>query len=379
MQISAENLAKLQLIRSPNLGAVSVRRLLLRYATAQNALENFTAWRRKDQPLATLTSVQNEVTALQALGGWMVFYGDAEYPAALHDLPDGPVVLSGLGARATLQRTQVAIVGNRAASAAGLAWSRNTAYALAAAEVVVTSGLARGVDTAVHEGALLGAPGGAPCTVAVVAGGVDHIYPPENAKLRERIIAQGCVISEQPLGMQPIANLFPQRNRIIAGLSVGVVVSEATRHSGSLITAEYALNYGREVWAVPGSPTEARSGGPNWLLKNGASLIENAAEIISQMPRTPAPYVPPVRAQPTLFSAALEEAASEEAAASTADDEAPLSERTRLFALLSTAPVTFDALVRQTGFTEAEISALLTELELEGHAVREADGRWRRG
>lgn len=264
MKFSPENIAKLRLIRTAGLGAVSVRRLLRRYASATAALAAAAVWQKPDLQVATAEDVERELAALEKLGGWMVLWGEPDYPAALSDLPDAPIILSGLGHRALLNQRQVALVGNRAASAAGLAWSRSTAQTLAAAGVVLTSGLARGVDTVVHEGALAGAPHGLPCTVAVVAGGVDHIYPRENARLRLQIIAQGCVISEQPLGMQPIANLFPQRNRIIAGLSVGVVVSEATRHSGSLITAEYALNYGREVWAVPGSPGEARSGGPNW-------------------------------------------------------------------------------------------------------------------
>lgn len=379
MNLSAENLAKLQLIRTPGLGAVSVKRLLLRYATAQTALENFAAWGKREMVLATVETIQREIAALQKLHGWLVCFGDENYPAALNDLPDGPVVLSGLGSKEILNHKQVALVGNRAASAAGLSWSRDTAQQLAQAGVVVTSGLARGVDTAVHEGALAGAKEDFACTVAVVAGGVDHIYPPENAKLRARIIAQGCVVSEQPLGMQPIANLFPQRNRIIAGLSVGVVVSEATRHSGSLITAEYALNYGREVWAVPGSPTEARSGGPNWLLKNGATLIESAADILAQMPHSAAPYVQRFRAQPNLFPEERSREADDLLQVEEGAEDTIQPARTRLFALLSSTPTTFDVLVRQTGLSEAEANALLIELELEGHASREADGRWRRG
>ncbi len=369
----------LRLARTNGLGAVSIKRLLLRYANAENALQNFSHWAKPSMVLATTEAVLQEMEKLYALGGWVVCMTDSDYPSALRDLPDAPIVLSGLGVRGVLNQRQVGMVGNRAASSAGLSWSRTAAQALAHAGVVVTSGLARGVDTAVHEGALSGARTETPCTVAVVAGGVDHIYPPENAKLRQRIIEQGCVISEQPLGMQPIANLFPQRNRIIAGLSVGVIVSEAPRHSGSLITADYALNYGREVWAVPGNPTEARSGGPNWLLKNGATLIESAADVLAQLPGSAAPFVQRFRAQPNLFP---EERSRE------SDDLLQLEEgtesesqpaRTRLFALLSTTPTTFDVLVRQTSLSEAETSALLVELELEGHAAREADGRWRRG
>jgi DNA processing protein len=176
--------------------------------------------------------------------------------------------------------------------------------------------------------------------------------------------------------------LFPQRNRIIAGLSVGVVVSEAPRHSGSLITAEYALEYGREVFAVPGSPSEARSSGPNWLLKNGATLIEGTADILNALPQTPAPYIPravkQAKIQPSLF-ADTPPSATDETEETELDMEANESPRTRLYALLGSAPVPFDTLIRKVGLNEAELNGLLIELELEGHAAREADGRWRRG
>jgi DNA processing protein len=267
------------------------------------------------------------------------------------------------------------VVGNRAASAAGLEWTRILARELANANIIITSGLARGIDTSAHTGALQS--GKNPCTVAVVAGGLDTIYPPENAKLRAAIIESGAVISEHPWGMPPTASLFPQRNRIIAGLSVGVVVSEAPRHSGSLITAEYALEYGRDVFAVPGSPSEARSSGPNWLLKNGATLIEGTADILEALPQTPAPYIPraikQAKVQPSLFNEPEPDTASKTIA------ESDTTPRTQLYALLGGTPVPFDMLIRQVGVNESELSGLLIELELEGHAVREADGRWRRG
>ena len=374
MSINAENLAKLRLIRTSSVGNIAVRRLLLRYATAVNALANCGEWQKPSMVLATPQQLETEMSKLQNANGWLVFWGDDDYPAALRDLPDAPITISGIGQQVALHARQVAMVGNRAASAAGVQWSRGVAEDLARAGVGITSGLARGIDTAAHEGALAG---GGP-TVAVVAGGVDHIYPPENAKLRERIIEQGCVISEQPFGMTPTANLFPQRNRIIAGLSLGVVVSEATRHSGSLITAEFALNYGREVWAVPGTPAEARSAGPNWLLKNGATLIENAADILQQLPQSAAPFVQRFRAQPNLFPEE-ETRAPDDLLATEEPDAQAQPARTRLFALLGSAPVTFDVLLRQTGLSEAEANALLVELELDGHAARDADGRWRRG
>lgn len=371
MQLTAEMLAKLRVCRTQGVGPVTFRRAMQRYGSAERAVENWAEISPKTQ-LCDAALVTREVEALQRAGGWMVFHGEADYPSQLGELPDAPIAVSGLGDVKFLHARQVAVVGNRSASATGLAWGKALAAELARAGVVVTSGLARGIDTAAHDGALT--EGGA--TVAVVAGGVDNIYPPENARLRERIIQNGCVVSEQAWGMVPTASLFPRRNRIIAGLSIGVVVSEATRHSGSLITAECALNYGREVWAVPGSPSDPRSGGPNWLLKNGATLIEGAADVLAGLPARPAPFV--VRAaQADLFSSA----APVRAEIVVEDDASaePVGLRQRLFSLLGGVPVSFDELVRQMGVNEADMSGLLIELELDGHAQREADGRWRRG
>jgi DNA processing protein len=325
-----------------------------------------------------MDDVVRECEALSAAGGWMLLWGEPNYPEFLRDLPDAPIVISGLGDVQVLSTRMLGIVGNRSASLAGLETTRTLATQLAQKHITVVSGLARGVDTAAHTGAL---QGGGP-TVAVIAGGINHVYPPENAKLREDIIANGCVLSEQPWGSAPTASLFPRRNRIIAGLGVGVLVSEATRHSGSLITAEYALNYGRDVWAIPGAPADPRSGGPNWLLKQGATLVEGVEDILSSLPATPAPYLPKVArsspAQPTLFEAP---ASPEEVAESSGDSpalEEALSTRQKVFALLSGTPIAFDSLIRQIGLPEADLSALLVELELDGHATREPDGRWRR-
>ncbi|MBI1309308.1 MAG: DNA-protecting protein DprA [Proteobacteria bacterium] len=370
--MNAQRMAHLRLARTTGVGPVGYRKLLIRHGSA---LQIVAAWENTPfgkTPLCDEALLKKELELLHAAGGWMLLWGEEDYPAQLAELPDAPLVLSGLGDATLLKERQVAMVGNRSASAAGLAWSRTLAEDLAHAGVVVTSGLARGIDTVAHEGALNG--GGK--TVAVVAGGVNHIYPPENAALREKIIKNGCVVSEQAFGMAPTAQLFPRRNRIIAGLAVGVVVSEAGRHSGSLITAECALNYGREVWAVPGSPGELRSGGPNWLLKNGAALVETARDIINQMPATPAPYVKRAVQQENLFD--LDEVALPEEMAESMD--APEQDAKKIvFALLGNVPVGFDELVRQTGLDGAAVGAILGELELDGHAAREADGRWRRG
>lgn len=368
---SAESVAKIRIARSANVGPITFRQMLLRCGSALNILENWHLLAKKNQPLCGEQTLRDELARLHDAGGWMLVWGEEGYPPQLAELPDSPIVLSGLGDPSFLLMRQVAMVGNRSASAAGIAWSRTLATDLARAGVVVTSGLARGIDTAVHEGALRA--GGA--TVAVVAGGVDHVYPPENASLRKEIIAQGCVVSEQPWGSVPTASLFPRRNRIIAGLGIGVVVSEATRHSGSLITAECALNYGREVWAVPGSPGDLRSGGPNWLLKNGATLIETAADIMAHLPNRAAPYVKNMLGQRDLFETSDDEEEDFEELEGTAD-AAPLDKL--VYALLGKVPVTFDELVRQSRIGEAELSALLVELEIDGLAVREVDGRWRR-
>lgn len=367
----AETLAKLRIARSSNVGPVSYRQMMLRYAKAERVIVDWEQIAKKNQELCAEDILLREIENIVKAGAWILIWGDEDYPAQLAELPDAPIVICGLGDKKHLHARQVAIVGNRSASAAGLKWSRQMGEELARGGVVVTSGLARGIDTSAHEGALAG--GGA--TVAVVAGGVDHIYPPENAKLREQIIAGGCVISEQAWGMAPNAQLFPRRNRIIAGLSLGVVVSEATRHSGSLITAECALNYGREVWAVPGSPADMRSGGPNWLLKNGATLIEGAGDVLMHLPNRPAPYVKRAVAQQALFDTADVDFPDEYIEES---DTSPDGPRKLVYALLGNVPATFDELVRQTKLSEAELSGILVELELDGHAVREADGTWRR-
>jgi DNA processing protein len=369
---SAELLAKLRIIRSAGIGPVTYKKLLQRHGSAERAVAAWPTDGGKSPGLCDAQTVLRELENLQRADGTMLVWGEENYPPQLAELPDAPIVLSVLGDVKFLHARHVAIVGNRNASAAGMAWSKALAQELAHAQVGVVSGLARGIDTAAHEGALSGNG----VTIAVVAGGVDHIYPPENAKLREKIIEHGCVVSEQAWGMAPTASLFPRRNRIIAGLSVGVAVSEATRHSGSLITAECALNYGRDVWAVPGSPSDPRSGGPNWLLKNGATLIEGAADILTNLPVRAAPYVASYSKakiqQPDLF------AAEESKLEALPEIEAAMTDMQRVFGLLGAVPTTFDELVRQSAVSETALNGLLIELELDGHALREADGRWRR-
>lgn len=373
MDLHAEGLAILRLARTPGVGMATFRKALARCGSACEIVRQWDTLTQGKRPLATEDSLRREGEQLTRLGGCMLVWGDKDYPDALHPLPDAPLVLSVLGDARLLHGRQVAVVGNRSASAHGMRWTEDLCRTLAR-EVTITSGLARGIDTAAHTGALASGT-----TIAVVAGGVDHIYPPENAALRARIIAAGCVVSEQPLGTAPTAHLFPRRNRIIAGLSVGVLVAEASRHSGSLITAEQALEYGRNVWAVPGTPGDVRSSGPNHLLKQGAQLVEDATDILRDLPHKPAPFVQRAAAvQQDMF-------APPALAAGDAAEETPPggsgTVRETVWSLLGRTGVSFEEILRQgtadhAGLDAITLQATLSELELDGLAQRDPLGAW---
>ena len=275
-----ETLDWLQLARCEGVGPVTWTALLERHRTVGAALKAVGR-----QPLAGgalrrlpgRTELMAELESLAELGGRMLVRTRPGYPPLLQPLPDAPPVLAVRGDATLLDRPAVAVVGARNASGNGCALARAFGRELARAGLVVVSGLARGIDTAAHEGAL--AAEGA--TVAVIAAGVDIAYPPENAELMARIAAEGAVASERPLGATARAKDFPRRNRVIAGLALGVVVVEAAPASGSLITARLAVEYGREVMAVPGSPQDPRHRGTNQLLRDGAHLVESAADVLA--------------------------------------------------------------------------------------------------
>jgi DNA processing protein len=255
-----------------------------------------------------------------------------------------------------LELPAAAIVGARSASALGLKFTRQIAAALGAAGFLVVSGLARGIDTAAHQAALPHA------TAAVLAGGIDSIYPPENAALHAEIGERGVLVSEQVPGMVPLAKHFPQRNRIIAGLSLGVVVVEAALRSGSLITARYAIEQHREVFAVPGSPLDARAAGTNRLIQEGAQLVgrvEDVVEGLSELLRRPLPPAEVFMQDP--FDHVI---------APGGHPEVPLELRERLFALIGAAPVSIDDLIAETGAPARLVVAALLELELAGRIQR---------
>ncbi len=275
----AERRAWLRLARTQNVGPVTFSQLLSRFGSASAALAELLrlAHRGGAKELRTPSDAdaKREIDALDKLGGHILASIEPEFPQGLAALDAPPPLITVLGHVTLLRRDMVAIVGARNASALGRKLAERIAVDLGEAGLVVSSGLARGIDTAAHEGSLANG------TCAVLAGGIDIIYPPENAALYDRIKAEGVIVSEMPPGMAPQARHFPRRNRIISGLSRGVVIVEAAEGSGSLITANYALEQGREIFAVPGSPLDPRAKGTNRLIREGATLTESAADVIA--------------------------------------------------------------------------------------------------
>ena len=281
----------LRLIRAEGVGPVTYRRLLARYHTPAAALAALprlaqAGGRVTAAAIFTAADAEKELQRTASLGGRMIFLGDADYPPLLAMMDDAPPCLIVSGEAALASQRCIAAVGGRNASANGQRMAENLAAELAAT-VVIVSGLARGIDTAAHKGAMRTGR-----TIAVIAGGIDQPYPAENADLHRQIAQTHLLITEAPVGTVPQARHFPRRNRIIAGLSLGVVVVEAALRSGSLITARIAQEAGREVFAVPGSPLDPRARGGNDLIRQGAMLVENAADVLDSLPMEPAPIQP---------------------------------------------------------------------------------------
>lgn len=365
----SERLARLRLARAEGLGPATVRALIARAGSAEAAIEDLPRLARgRAVTLPAPAAIAREEEALAALGARLLLDTDALYPQALAMTHDAPIALAVAGDPALLSRRAVAIVGARNASAGARIIAERLAKELAEAGIAVVSGLARGVDTAAHEGAL--AAGG--ITIAAVAGGLDKPYPPQNAALQARIAASGAVVAEAPLGTAALARLFPRRNRIVAGLSLATVVVEAALKSGSLITARLALEAGRELMAVPGSPLDPRARGANDLLRQGATLVETAEDVLAALPAgpSPAPLLRPDR--PTLPEVEeVPEPAPESGwdPSETAEDE--IAEAVRhVTALLSAAPVSVDEVLRRCPCSASAVNAALLELDLEGRIDR---------
>lgn len=340
----------LRLARTENVGPVAFAQLIARYGEASLALAALPDLARRGGRVSPLgvppvEDVMRELEAGQALGARLIASCEADFPAALAAVDPPPPLLWTRGDAALLNRSSIAVVGARVASAGGQRFARGLAAELGAAGHVIVSGMARGIDGAAHEGAL---PTG---TVAVLGGGIDDIYPHEHSDLYQRIVAEGCVVSENAPGRTATARDFPRRNRVISGLSRAVVVVEAELRSGSLITARLAAEQGREVLAVPGSPLDPRARGTNDLIRQGAALCEGAEDVLRALEgigglREPErPYVPPPVADAEVDAV-----------------------RERVAALLSPTPVSRDEVVRAAGAPTPVVLAALTELALAGRA-----------
>ena len=351
-------IARLRLIRSAQIGPVTYLQLMRRFGSAQAALGALPGLALRGggrvPRIAPRAAVEAEIAAVEAAGARYLFLGQGLYPRLLAELDNAPPALIVRGDLKLLDRPTVAIVGARNASAAACRFARMLAQELAEAGMLVVSGLARGIDTAAHQGALDSA------TAGVIASGIDIAFPPENAALQESVAGQGVLIAEQPPGSEPLARHFPYRNRIIAGMALGTVVVEAAPRSGSLITARLANEAGREVMAVPGSPLDPRAQGCNGLIRDGATLIQSAADVLESLQ----PEGRALLAEPQRPFARIAEPAE-------ADD----AQRHAIVTLLSHAPVPVDELVRQADLPPATVQTVLLELELGGRLQRHAGAR----
>ena len=363
-----ERLARLRLIRTEHVGPITFRQLLARFETAAAALDALPdlarrGGRRRVLKVPTPGDALREIRANQAIGADLMVFGDPDYPPSLAALDDAPVTLSVIGRGDLLSRPAAAVVGARNASVNGRSFAEHLAGRIGAAGYVVTSGLARGIDAAAHGGSVQSG------TVAVLAGGADVIYPPEHDSLWREIAERGAIVAEQPPGTTPMARHFPSRNRIIAGLSLGVVVVEAATRSGSLITARQALDQGRDVFAVPGSPLDPRCAGSNGLLKEGAAFLVDSAEDVLRV----------LEAQPTGFSAEPTTAMPVPAITGTVGENAAddISDATRgtILSGLSPEPVAVDELIRGCQLSPASVATVLLEAELAGLVDRHPGNR----
>lgn len=351
---------KLRLIRSANVGPVTYFQLIARFGSAAAALDAIPNLAMRGggraPQIASAAQVAAEVSAVERLGARHMFVGEGLYPRLLAELDTAPPALIVKGNLRLFDLPTVAIVGARNASAAACRFARGLAHDLAQQGCLVVSGLARGIDTAAHQGSIDTA------TAGVIASGIDIAFPPENAELQDRVARDGILIAEQVPGREPLARHFPSRNRIIAGMALGTVVIEAAPRSGSLITARLANEAGREVMAVPGSPLDPRAQGCNALIRDGATLVQNAADVLEAI-------------RPMNGLLARVQTPTESWRAGSVDGEADDAARQAINELLGHTPVAVDEIVRQSGAHPAVIATVLLELELAGRLSRHAGGK----
>ena len=354
-----QRLAWLRLIRSENVGPATFRALVNEFGGAEAAIAALPLLSRRggrsDIRLCTEAEAEAELEAAENLGASLVAIGEPGYPPALAQVDSPPPVLYAKGRLELADIPIVAIVGARNGSAVGQKFTRQIATDLALEGFVIASGLARGIDTAAHLATLEHG------TIAVLAGGIDIVYPPENDDLQRAIGERGLLISERSPGFAPRGKDFPRRNRLISGISLGVVVVEAAERSGSLITARLAGEQGREVFAVPGSPLDPRSAGTNNLLKQGAGLVTCARDILEVL----APILGRPPAPPPIELAAADEHRTPEPL-----PDIRQSERELIVGALGPSPVDIDELIRTTGVATRKVHIVLLELDLAGRLQR---------
>jgi len=357
----AQLLNWLRLTRSENVGPITFRNLINRYGSAGAALEALPELSRRGGlkrsiKICSIERAQAEIEAVQALGARHVTLNQKGYPELLHHIDSPPPVITIKGRDELTDRSIFAVVGARNASAVGIKLTTGFVNDLCASGLVIASGLASGIDTAAHTAAL------ATGTIAVVAGGIDCIYPKQNANLQQQISEQGLLIAEYPPGVSPRSQHFPRRNRLVSGVSLGVLVVEAALRSGSLITARLAAEQGREVFAVPGSPLDPRAGGTNKLLQDGAQMVLRGADILSVLETFSNPDF--IKPQNDFIESGDSDLAGNQ------PTEYNTDMRSRIVDLLSIVPVEVDELIRQSKQPAAIVQTVLIELELAGRLVR---------
>ncbi|MEO7603245.1 MAG: DNA-processing protein DprA [Sphingomicrobium sp.] len=354
--MSEDIVDRIRLARSPGIGPITFRQLLQRFGSAGAALAALPDLARRGggaTPRITgADEAKRELAGVERLGAHYLLLGQGLYPRLLAELEDAPPLLIVKGELKLLDRPAVAMVGARNASAAACRFARGLAHDLGGEGLVVVSGLARGIDSAAHNGAMDSG------TIGCAAGGIDIFYPPENEARQRRMYEVGLVVSERPPGLEPRARDFPRRNRIIAGLTSGTVVVEAAPRSGSLITARLAGEAGREVMAIPGSPLDPRAQGCNQLIRDGATLVQNARDVLEAIRPSSVARVadPPLPFAPT-------------------SAEPSDSQRSSVMDLLGPVAVGVDELVRQSGTSPADVQLVLLELDLAGKLERHAGGK----
>jgi len=352
----------LRLIRSDRVGPITFHKLLARYGSAAAALDALPELTRKGRrtasaKIASRSAAERELAAHEDLGAKLIAWGEPGYPPRLAAIEDAPPLLSVLGRIELLGKKTFAIVGARNASTNGRRFAQSIATDLADGGLMIASGMARGIDASAHLGAIDKG------TLAVLGGGVDVIYPKENTDLYHRIAEQGVVVSEPPPGTRPEARHFPRRNRIISGVSRGVLVIEASLRSGSLITSRMALEQGREVFAVPGSALDPRARGTNDLIRQGATLTERAEDVFEALNGCCAGFPTPPPTHEEFDHQAV------------SDNEIPTSARQEVENRLSPTPSHIDELIRETHYPAAAVATILLELELAGRLERHPGNR----